>query len=396
MAIKPFDGAESITNFMVIGKIPGYNNNINSNKIATDYEQRLRANLTTVRIRPTGYYLQISSLGQSMLDAVGTFVDTAKDVVGYEKNTSLEKKTDLFSIGRKQTLGGTIDATKGVYSTTNAMAMWKTLMNSNFDNKSNGTQELRILATNDSTITEVLSNTFSTSAVEQLAASAGNYPFSKTVKNYKKIVSIDSSYGLSLLSKGTDNAFLNVLAGKTLGVQSAFPDEWASSSYDNTLQLMIKLVSPSGDKESIKEYITKPLKMLMVAAAPISYDGFNFGYPTVFEVQAEGLMDMKLAGITAMTISRGGNETQFNRFNQPLNIDVRLTIRPLVSAFASSITDQIGEINDASMQLSETDKNYDKFIMTNPKDVETSMSVRKTDKSDEKSLSALYYKEIKL
>jgi len=386
------------TNYIVIGKIPGYNTNINKNipisgakSEKINFEDRLKNNLTTIRLRPTGYHINFdlmqNDLVKKALNALGNTTSLTPAEVAAK---AAAKGKGVYEIGANIHLGkvlkdaaATATSNQITLSTTTAVKNWQHLVQGNVPSHSAFVNELRVLATNDSTMTEVFSNDFQMSTAEKIANSVGDWKVAKTAKFLKKSVTVDSNTGLQMLSNSDKAETLNLLAGKILGIQTSLPKEWFKSDYSNSLQLMIKLVSPSGDDASIQEYILKPLKFLILATAPITFDGINFGYPTLWEVLADGMMDIQLAGISAMTITRGGAETQFNRFNQPLNIDVRLTIEPLINGFAA--------LSGASTYEPPKDgviaSMYKNFMVPNPGQLDASMSA---------SNSSTSYKTIKL
>ena len=86
-----------------------------------------------------------------------------------------------------------------------------------------------------------------------------------------------------------------------------------------------------GHIDDISKYILRPLRILTLACSPVTFDGASFGYPPIWKVETEGLSTSNLSAITAMTISRGGQDTMFNRYNVRT---YRLT-EPLVRCFAS-------------------------------------------------------------
>lgn len=360
--------AGELDNHIVIGKIPGYNDNINKrptdgsnsdNKI--DYTNRLLNNLTTVVMRPTGYTINYGNMAR-----LGGLIDNeqpAGDTNPVDEPTTIDRVTtgntenSLYKIGSTVDLGASLNSKDGpVIGTSTALSNWHNLVEKNitFQNTNKAVDELRILCTNDSTMTEVFGNTFDVSTAEQISNKIGDSKIGQIAQTLKKSVTVDSTMGMHMLRTGSDliedNQLLNVIAGKALGIQSSLPKEWFKADYNNSLQLMIKLISPAGDSESIKEYILKPLQYIIMSASPITYDGITYGYPTIWEIEAEGMMKIKLAGVSALTITRGGNETQFNRFNQPLNVDVRMTIEPLVNGFAARMDNL----------------DYERFLVTNP------------------------------
>ena len=87
-----------------------------------------------------------------------------------------------------------------------------------------------------------------------------------------------------------------------------------------------------------------------MACSPITFDGVSFGYPPIWKVETEGLGTSNLSAITAMTISRGGQDTMFNRYNQPTNVDVRLTVEPLVQGFATPLIPNLNFYADMSLE----------------------------------------------
>jgi hypothetical protein len=83
------------------------------------------------------------------------------------------------------------------------------------------------------------------------------------------VSSFDSDAGRAVMKMTTDAAgkggdLLSILASKSLGYQTTMPKEWANSNYDNGLQLMIRLVSPSGHYLDVFKYIVRPLICLQV------------------------------------------------------------------------------------------------------------------------------------
>ena len=348
---------------IIIGKIPGYNDKI-SPKEGINYTSRLLNNLTNVKLRPTGYTINlITGISDSLLATLNVFgADYSIGDSGLYKFGPGEKIGSLSSVSELR------ENFNIKQTSQSAVKSWGEMLNGEFQGFVNGSDlqeinELNILVTNDSTVTEVFSNSFEKSAVEKLLDSVGS-----RVSNVRKITgasTVDSGLGRQLLagSTGNDTGALSVLATKALGIQTALPREWTKSDYSQTLQLIVKLISPSGHPDDIKQYIEAPLKMLMIAASPVSYDGVSSGYPMLWEIEADGLMDMKLAGISAMTISRGGTDTQFNRFNQPLNVEVRMTLEPLVNGFGTLI---------------DTDnEKYKNFLISNPGQLSKSLSTGK-------------------
>ena len=160
----------------------------------------------------------------------------------------------------------------------------------------------------------------------------------------------------------TENDILNILSGKALGFQTTLPKEWANSDYNSGLQLMIRLISPSGHWKDINSYIIKPMMYLISAASPVTYNGISYGHPMLWKIRAEGMQNIDLGAISTMTISRGGTDTILNQWNQPLNVDIRLSFESIISGFA------VGVKNSGNFYDGDSD-DHKKSIITSPKDI---------------------------
>ena len=188
------------------------------------------------------------------------------------------------------------------------------------------------------------------------------------------MTSVDSMAMINMLQQKDSfqkdqSQIFSLLASQAIGIQSALPKIWQRSDYNNTSSFTIKLVSPSGHYEDVRKFVIDPLLRLILAASPITYDGVSYGYPPIWKVQARGLLSMNLAAITAIVISRGGQDTLFNRWNQPTNIDVRLTVEPLVNGFASPLT------NDKTY-MPTTDSGEVGMLLANPMAITDTMNDR--------------------
>ncbi len=321
---------------IVIGKVPGYNKEIDT----TDkmFAKRLTQEFTKIRLTPIGYQINFGSSEKKLTNASSGIYHISQGLSG-----------NILSNVVKSTEDGKDVITKSntEFSTASALEAWQQLIaGAKVQSKLNQLLKnecsiIDILCTNDSTLTETFSNNFGKTNIETLAEGV----IGKTLGIWKNkinglktaVTGLDSGMGLALLKKTGGDDILSLLMNKSFDMQTSLPQEWKSSDYSNQIQIMIKLVSPTGDEASINEYILKPLTYLIMMTAPITTTGVFYGYPPLWKVEASGLMDMKVAGISNMTITRGGTETQFNMNKQPLNVDIRMTITPLIPGFASPI-----------------------------------------------------------
>ena len=338
-------------NLATIGAIPGYNENIDPNGF---YAKKLLTNINRVILTPTGYSLNLGG-------AVKLATDSTTKTAG-----------KLFAIGSNvSTKTGFGDT--GTISTLSALNIWESILTSsrgvsnidpkyNIDPKKTG---LEILCTNDSTFTEVFSNNYKPSWLDsngQVQSFLGKFDTLKTINSM--MASFDADAGRAIMRESsTSNDILNILSGKALGFQTTLPKEWANSDYNSGLQIMIRLISPSGHWKDISKYIITPMMYLIDACSPVTYNGITYGHPMLWKIQAEGMQTIDVGAISTMTISRGGTDTYFNQFNQPLNIDIRLSLESIISGFAVGISK-----TNTNFYAEDSDANKASLI-TGPKDI---------------------------
>ena len=386
-------------NAYIIGKLPGYNSRTDS--ADRKYAEKLLHNITKVHFTPTGWGIDFvsmfatggnnglyhigpvskgtgirdTSIGKSIISGTESFLTPTieKPPVGVEESpedkiareTRNKEATSGYINGATEALRKTIN---GDYfkQTANATTLWKSLIKANV-NSIDANEGFTVLGTNDSTFTEVLSN---------------NYRENSISSNIKKItpdILINSIQTINSLHSmtGSDNArgplnitggndLVAMLMGGALGIQTSIPKEWDTSAYNSNLQLMIKLMSPSGHPDDVKKYVLDPLLVLLCAASPVTYHGVLYGHPPLWKIEAEGLQTINVGAITTMSITRGGNETQFNYKNQPLNIDVRLSVESIIPGFAAATNATLYE------GQSKTGTGNRTILATNPKDIKDS------------------------
>jgi len=70
-------------------------------------------------------------------------------------------------------------------------------------------------------------------------------------------------------------------------------------------------------------------------AAPKTPDGVSFGHPFTLTLNAYGMAYAPLAAIKNITLRRGGSDSSFNIYRQPLTIDVTIEFDFLIKGFAA-------------------------------------------------------------
>jgi len=294
--LKGKDSVADINEY-IIGKLPGYNGVIDK---GGKYRMKLLENMSTVQFIPSGFKLDWNELVK----------------VGEGKAPDLKK------------------VLTGAASTTEAIAAFRETLEAN---GLSPYSKLTVIASNDSSINESISNTYEDSFIADTANKMSESSWFKSIKSGTKMA--DSVYDshaiqskISDLTKGNSTADMASLFLK--GFRIAIPKIWANTNYNSSLALTIKLNSPAGDPEAVNKLVLEPLRYLISLAAPITKTGIFYGQPYVFNVKASGLMHFKLAAISNIIVTRGGADTVFNKYSQPLSVEVRLTVVPLVNGYA--------------------------------------------------------------
>lgn len=128
------------------------------------------------------------------------------------------------------------------------------------------------------------------------------------------------------------------------GKQVSLPRVWTGTNYLPTLNSVVKLVSPFGSPKAIAKFIIEPLIYMICLAAPKSSDGLTYGTFTPVRVRAYGVSNMNLACIKNITLRRGGRDTSYNVYKQPLTIDINIVCEPLTPGFAAMVGESVSDI----------------------------------------------------
>ncbi len=216
---------------------------------------------------------------------------------------------------------------------------------------------LRIFLTDDTTTTDGIQTQYAenffqkladglsnamqgfTSIASSLSSASMNEAVDKLLSedniNTDKIVG-DVSKGLNLsdgargtmgeIVKGLKQGAKIVLKGQKL----ALPKIWQSSSYSSAFSVSTKLFSPYGSPKAIKKYIIRPLTLILLMGMPQTDDMVSYGKPFAVTVRSWGTSFLTLAGITNITLQRGGADSVFNIYKQPLVVNVNIEFSSLV------------------------------------------------------------------
>lgn len=333
---------QAIKQCAVIGKIPGYNTEIDPQGY---YQKILLRDITYIDLLPATYNLND--------DIMKTFTSGEvnlkfSDLYKYGSGVGAPDSKSTVSIFTKvlRTMADYLQIRFDDAMATSYTGIYKDKHISEIIaagkiaiNEFGSQQSIRIIAANDSTFTETISNTYTPKGtldnISQSFLNKGPAAIQGAAGLMQKAQAVSYDKAMDTLTNFSSNgSLMDIISGKLLGLQFASPNAWQESSYASTLSLFIKLASPSGDPLSILKYITIPILTLMGAGSPLTINGLTYGMPLIWDVRAYGITRFKVGALAALTISRGSYETVFNKDKQPLIVDVRLTIVPLVQDFA--------------------------------------------------------------
>lgn len=222
---------------------------------------------------------------------------------------------------------------------------------------------LRLFTTDDTSVADNISHNYSANAFETLLntaseawtnarqslVSVGGQEVETALRGVSEVVGTKISEGITALAgaltkdtktqdaikSATRNITTTALASILTGSRISLPQIWSNSDYDPSLNITFKLVSPYGSPDAIKEFVIQPLMYLLLLCSPKTYDGMTYNRPPMLTVNAYGIGYSPIAAITNISLRRGGNDTSFNLYRQPLSIDVSLTISFLAKGFAA-------------------------------------------------------------
>lgn len=225
---------------------------------------------------------------------------------------------------------------------------------------------IRMFLTDDTTATDEFSNTYQDnwlgSKFNQLSnigtqlKSFGRSTSSQYGSTIQKYLNLGRTEGEEQAKQLTGNELAqNALASTLAGIETAakavllgnklsLPKAWSDASYTPNFNAVVKLVSPYGHPDAIKEFIIKPLMYLLIMGSPRTDDGVTYRQSPLLTVKGYGITYLPLASISSISLRKGGADTAFNIFRQPLSVDVSLTFQSLLPGFAIH-TDERGAMD---------------------------------------------------
>lgn len=221
---------------------------------------------------------------------------------------------------------------------------------------------LRIFLTDDTTATDEFSNVYQEnilgSFLNKFAGAANQInTFGRSVTSRYEdwignILNRGEQFGQQAAAKasqltgitlGENAQYIASLAGHTAkaaarvvlqGNKLSLPQVWSDSNYSPNFNAVVKLVSPYGHPDAVREFIIKPLMYLLILAGARTRDGISYGQNPKVTVKAYGITFLPLATISGISLRKGGADTSYNIYRQPLTVDVSITFQSLLKGFA--------------------------------------------------------------
>lgn len=209
-----------------------------------------------------------------------------------------------------------------------------------------GYEFVRCYLTDMSTVSDDMSNEYTKSIIDDAFSSLTSTKMGQIFQNANKI---SEGSGLSetgsILTNpgkyaapfvGTTNASLIDLAAAvvTHGSRISFPKIWSSNTYSPNLNCNIKLVSPYGHPKAVNQFIIKPLAYLLILLSPSTTEGLITYKPQYLTIKSYGLTNLTLCYPAQINIRRGGDDSSYNKYNQPLTVDISITFNSVTEGFA--------------------------------------------------------------
>ncbi len=204
------------------------------------------------------------------------------------------------------------------------------------------TMGLRLFLTDETTVTDQINNQFENSFFQgtidslknnlQSISDVGRSVFGDTIdsKMEGKLNEWKANVNSPAYSALVDTAKI-LLQGKRISL----PKIWNTSDYRPAFTAIVKLVSPYGHPHAIKKFIIEPLLYLLILSSPKTTEGVAYGRPFGVTVKAYGITKINLASISSMTVTRGGGDSAFTVFKQPLIVNISLEFTSLIEGIAS-------------------------------------------------------------
>jgi hypothetical protein len=260
---------------------------------------------------------------------------------------------------------------------------------------------VRLYATDNTNISEAIQSNYEVIELGQAISHFINYRIEELIgkvfgESVKQIVKVLRDYELSTyyydsqLLTGEKKDFTQVIQNLIYHrhLKIDFPKRWVDTTYNKVINLNVTLSSPYGHPDAVNQWIVKPLLTLLLLAAPANIYGL-IGLPLYVRVKGYGLFDIPLGAIQSIIIDRGGSNTKFNIYKQPLKINLTISIVDLYNHF--SIDALIAKENNINLDSIVKEKSdITKYEPSNDKIITTQQTITNLTKSFQPAVNSNY------
>lgn len=156
-------------------------------------------------------------------------------------------------------------------------------------------------------------------------------------QNYQAAVSkvMNTLTKNSTLAQQTTDRISDHVTTLINGGNIAFPELWKDSQYNKSYDIVIPLVSPYGDFESIYNYIYVPVAHLIGISYPRQLGANGYINPPLIRGFCKGLCNCTMGIIDGITFKKASQEG-WSKDGLPTEVEVTLSIRDLYQNLALS------------------------------------------------------------
>lgn len=125
-------------------------------------------------------------------------------------------------------------------------------------------------------------------------------------------------------SSGTVGALMS-------GFRVDLPKIWKNTQNEKIYTLKIQLSSAVDDEQAMTDRILTPYAILLALASPRSNNSYLYQWPFVVSLKIKGIVNIPLGAITAMQITKPGEQGMVSHKAKMLSMTITLSIAPLYS-----------------------------------------------------------------
>ena len=223
---------------------------------------------------------------------------------------------------------------------------------------------VRLYLTDDTQLSETISNQYTANTVQGKISSVINSATQK-VKHLHQVAYLTPTEFIDMLASSNgapidlnSNSGLKKLGSLVealaAGLRIDFPVTWDNSKYSRQTTLTIKLSTPYGHPKSVFHWIVKPLLYIVLLATPVNVYG-AVGFPLYARIKAHGMFDILMGAIESITIDRGGQNTRYNVYKQPLTVNLSITVRDMYSTMSVDVAGEKMSFNQLENYMTSVD-----------------------------------------